>query len=108
MARKLNREQIRQLAFDQCNDKEIAAVMNTTIKVIRKQFKKVIDEGRLQGQAHIKKLQMEKAEKGDPKMLQFMGKNYLGQKDQPQYLDDKKPLPLGEFLSALTKPEENK
>ena len=38
MARKLDREQIRQLAFDQCNDKEIAAVMNTTIKVIRKQF----------------------------------------------------------------------
>ena len=31
MARKLDREQIRQLAFDQCNDKEIAAVMNTTI-----------------------------------------------------------------------------
>lgn len=94
MAKKIDTKQIEELAFNQCNNTEIASVVGITPVTLTRKYKKHVELGRLRGKAHIKNLQMEKAQKGDVKMMIHLGKNYCGQKDQHQDAQDKQPLPF--------------
>jgi len=87
-------KEIERLAFNQCTKIEICTSVGITTTTLDRKYKKYYEKGKLLGKAHIKQLQMEKAEKGDVKMMIHLGKNYCGQKDQHQESQDKQPLPF--------------
>lgn len=79
---------LKQLAGMQCTDQEIAAVLNVSHDTLlrRKQsdtaFVEAMEAGRASGRASLRRLQWQAAQKGNPAMLIFLGKNILKQRDK--------------------------
>lgn len=81
-------EQVRTLASIQCTYEEIAAVM----KISRRQFidrvnaspelRQAIDDGWANGRASLRRAQFKLLEAGNATMGVWLGKQYLGQRDQ--------------------------
>lgn len=92
----IDRELVWRLACMQCTLREIADVTGVTHETIRKHFGDLIEKGKSVGKKSLRRAQFEKAMNGDSRMLIFLGKNYLGQKDQPENNDDTMPLPWNE------------
>jgi DNA invertase Pin-like site-specific DNA recombinase len=91
---KLDKEIIERLALIMCSYEEIAMVMETSVDNLKKRYKEVIDKGRAEGKKGLRRAQYEKAVKDkDVRMLIFLGKNYLDQKDQPSETESNEPLP---------------
>lgn len=67
---------------------EIAIFFDVDIATIKrrfqhdKKFKQAADRGFTEGKLSLRRWQMQAAEKGNPALLIFLGKNFLGQKDQ--------------------------
>lgn len=81
--KELDEEQIRELASIQCTDGEIAAVMRCHVDTIRDRFSTIINEAREAGKKSLRRAQWDKAVKdGNATMLIWLGKHYLGQKDE--------------------------
>jgi hypothetical protein len=78
----LDEEQIRELAQIQCTDTEIAAVMRVSVDTIHRNYAELIKEGREQGKKSLRRAQFQKALEGNPAMLIWLGKFYLGQKEE--------------------------
>jgi|TARA_B100000424_G_scaffold240961_1_gene208770 DNA invertase Pin-like site-specific DNA recombinase len=94
---KLDKEIIERLALIMCSYEEIAMVMETSVDNLKKRYKEVIDKGRAEGKKGLRRAQYEKAVKDkDVRMLIFLGKNYLDQKDQPSETESNEPLPWPE------------
>jgi len=91
---KLDVDTIGKLASIMCSYEEIAMIMNTSADNLRKRYKDIIEKGRAEGKKSLRRKQMEVAiEKGDVRMLIFLGKNYLDQKDTPTDIESQDPLP---------------
>lgn len=91
---KLDTQMIAKLASIMCSYEEIASVMNTSVDNLKKRYKDIIENGRAEGKKSLRRKQMEVAlEKGDVRMLIFLGKNYLDQKDTPTDTESQEPLP---------------
>lgn len=81
--KELDERQIRELANIQCTYSEIAAVMDCDEEVLRRRFSAIIEEGKERGKMSLRRAQWNKGVKeGNPSMLIFLGKFYLGQKDE--------------------------
>ena len=80
--KELDAEQIRELASIQCTDSEIAAVMRVHVDTIRDNYSTIIKEGREDGKKSLRRAQFKKALEGNPAMLIWLGKFYLGQKEE--------------------------
>ena len=93
---KLDKELIFKLAAIHCTYEEIADVVGTSVTTLQKTYKDTIERGRAEGKMSLRRRQMSVAEKGDVRMLIFLGKNYLGQKDQPDDTENVQPLPWSE------------
>lgn len=76
-----------------CTYKEIADITGVSEDTIRKHLKAFIEKARSVGARSLRKAQWDKALEGDVKMLTFLGKNYLGQRDQPEDSENNQPLP---------------
>jgi hypothetical protein len=72
---------LRELANIQCTDTEIAAVMRCDVATL-KNFSEIIKEGRDEGKTSLRRAQFKKALEGNPAMLIWLGKFYLGQKEE--------------------------
>ena len=68
----------------------------TTVAILEKRFKNLIEKGRAEGKKSLRRAQMEKALAGDVRMLIWMGKQYLDQKDTPTDQENTAPLPWDE------------
>jgi hypothetical protein len=91
---KLDVDLIAKLASIMCSYEEIAMIMNTSVDNLKKRYKDIIEKGRAEGKKSLRRKQMEVAlEKGDVRMLIFLGKNYLDQKDTPTDTESQEPLP---------------
>jgi hypothetical protein len=91
---KLDVLMITKLASIMCSYEEIASVMGTSVDNLKKRYKDIIENGRAEGKKSLRRKQMEVAlEKGDVRMLIFLGKNYLDQKDTPTDAESQEPLP---------------
>lgn len=91
---KLDVDLIAKLASIMCSYEEIAMIMNTSVDNLKKRYKDIIEKGRAEGKKSLRRKQMEVAlEKGDVRMLIFLGKNYLDQKDTPTDTESQDPLP---------------
>jgi hypothetical protein len=82
---------VRKLSLCQCTIAEIASVMEVTERTLyywlRKAdhpFTHAYHAARAEGKVLLRKLQFESANRGCVEMLKFLGKQYLGQTDQPQ------------------------
>lgn len=93
---KLDHDLIFKLATLHCTYAEIAEVAGTTVAILEKRFKNLIEKGRAEGKKSLRRAQMEKALAGDVRMLIWMGKQYLDQKDTPTDQENTQPLPWDE------------
>ena len=94
---KLDKELISRLSSIMCSYEEIAMVMDTSVDNLQKRYKDIIERGRAEGKKGLRRAQYEKAVKDkDVRMLIFLGKQYLDQKDQPTETESNGPLPWPE------------
>tara|TARA_R100001463_G_scaffold3271_6_gene13485 strand:- start:3911 stop:4252 length:342 start_codon:yes stop_codon:yes gene_type:complete len=89
----LDREQIAKLASIHCSVDEIALIMNVSRDTIYRNYMDIVEQGRAKGKMGLRRKQWETAAKGNATMLVWLGKNWLGQTDEPQNPEDAKPLP---------------
>jgi len=93
----IDKELVWKLACMMCTIKEISDVVNLPESTISKKFGDLIDKGRSEGRKALRRAQFEKAvQDKDPRMLIFLGKQYLGQKSEPEDKDTNTPLPWQE------------
>ena len=83
----INEEQVRKLAKLQCTNQEIADFFGVCEKTIRNRFSEILKLARADGKMSLRRTQFKHAEKS-ASMAQFLGKQYLGQRDR-QELDVK-------------------
>ena len=80
--RELDERQIRELASIGCAMSEIAVVMDCHVDTIRDNYSKAISEGRENGKISLRRAQMKLALEGNAQMLIWLGRFYLGQKEE--------------------------
>ena len=79
---------VEHLATIQCTDQEIAAALEVSPALITErkkndpEFLKAYTRGREQGKRSLRRLQWKAAEQGNVRMLEWLGKQHLGQKDK--------------------------
>ena len=78
---KIDPEVVRELAMIQCSAEEIAVLCNCSAFTIKKQFKDVIEHGKIHGHMSLKRQQYKKAMEGSVPMLIWLGKVWLRQKE---------------------------
>lgn len=90
----VDQELVWKLACMMCTIKEIADVLGLGEGQITKKFGDLIEKGRSEGRKALRRAQFEKAVSDkDPRMLIFLGKQYLSQKDNPEDKESNSPLP---------------
>ena len=86
-----------QLAAIMCTNEEIGQVLGLSPTAIKMKYAKVMEQGRSEGKKSLRRAQFQVAlEKKDVRMLQFLGKNYLGQTDSGDQGEHNQPLPWEE------------
>ena len=76
-----------------CTVKELAYIMGVSAFTLRNRYQHVMDRGFAAGKMRLRKAQYSKALEGNPVMLIWLGKNVLGQKDDPTNGEEDMPLP---------------
>ena len=77
-------ELAKKLASIQCTQEEISRIVGVSPRTLRrsKEFTEAFHEAREKGKASLRRMQWEQAEKGNPAMLIWLGKQYLDQADK--------------------------
>lgn len=78
----INLDQVFELAKRDWKNTEIASFFNISTDTLDRRCADIIKRGRLAGSAHLRDLQWNKAEEGSERMLIWLGKQRLGQRDQ--------------------------
>jgi hypothetical protein len=78
--------ELEKLAAIHCSDEEIAKFFGVSVRTIHNkrkhpEFRDAMERGKSKGCITLRRLQWKSAEKGNPSMLQFLGKQILGQRD---------------------------
>lgn len=89
--KKVKQEQFEALCAIQCTKEEICSVLGITDKTLdrwceatyQQHFSVVFREKRAGGKASLRRAQFETAKKGNAPLLIWLGKNWLGQSDNP-------------------------
>jgi len=89
----VDRDLIAKLASIQCTNKEIAEVVGISETALTRRFGKMIETNKQRGRQSLRRTQWQKAHDGDTRMMIFLGKQYLNQKDNPEDGEDRAPLP---------------
>ena len=90
---KVDPQIIENMASIHCTNKEIAEVLSISVDTLQRNFPDLLQKGRANGKAKLRRLQWQKAEEGNPTMLIWLGKQLLEQKEQPISTEDNQPLP---------------
>lgn len=104
--RVVNPDDVYKLAAMACTDNEIALWFDIDTNTLRYNFSGVIAKGREDLKQSLRQAQIKLALNGNATMLIWLGKNMLGQSDNPQNADDKQPLPWNENETD-TSPEDS-
>jgi len=78
----LTADQVEKLASVGCTDDEIANVAGMSASTLRRRFDAQIKRGRAGLRQNLRAAQVRRALEGSDTMLIWLGKNYLGQRDQ--------------------------
>ena len=82
--KKIDPQQVERLASILCTLDEMALVLDCSVGLLERRFRKVIEKGRADGKRSLRRLQWEAAEKGDRTMLIWLGKQWLAQTDRQE------------------------
>lgn len=86
-------EQVLELARLHCTDREMADFFEVPLSTFTDNFRDIIKKGRLETKQRLRKAQLKMALNGDRTMLIWLGKNILGQSENPIQIDDNQVLP---------------
>ena len=92
-AKTIDRQLVYNLAAVQCTSQEIAEAVGVSQRYLEKRFAKLLEQGRAEGRKSLRRKQFEKAMNGDSKLLVWLGKQWLSQKDNPEDTAANVPLP---------------
>jgi hypothetical protein len=81
---KIDPRLVEKLAAIQCSHAEMAAVLGCSADTLERRFAAVIKKGRETGKSSLKRAQFKLALSGNPTMLIWLGKQYLGQADKQE------------------------
>ena len=89
----INTEEVQKLAKYGMTNVEIADFFGCDESLIRKSYSEYLTKGRAKGKMRLRQLLWQAAEKGNTSMLIFLGKQMLGQMDNPES-SESEPLPF--------------
>jgi hypothetical protein len=77
---------VEKLANIQCTEVEISEILEISTRTLQKdkEFLRIYKKGLESGKSSLRRLQWKAAEKGNPTMLVWLGKQYLNQKDRSE------------------------
>ncbi len=78
----IDEEKLEKLASIDCSYEEMASILKCNPSTLTRNFAQVIEKGRAQGRASLKRRQFELAMSGNVTMLIWLGKVRLGQKER--------------------------
>ena len=78
----IDEEQLETLAAIECSLEEMALVLGCSVSTLQRNFDQVIEKGRAQGRASLRRRQFELAMNGNVTMLIWLGKVRLGQREK--------------------------
>jgi len=88
----VDREQVWKLAKIGCTLREIAFITGLSAQSIQKNFGELIEIGQATGKRALRRKQFDKAMEGSDRMLIWLGKQLLSQKETPADTEDDAPL----------------
>jgi DNA-binding CsgD family transcriptional regulator len=102
--KKIDEEQVIKLAAINCSYAEMASVLDCNESTLTRNFAQAIKKGRDQGRMSLKRKQYEVAMGGNTTMLIWLGKQILGQAENPIGQDEIEiPKPL--YAVVTSKPD---
>ena len=106
---KIDYEMVEKLAGIQCTQQEIASFLGCSVDTLQrdKTFCGLYKKGQENGKMSLRRIQYKLAEK-NPTMAIFLGKQYLGQRDNIEVEHNAQNGILGDLIGALNKAKENK
>ena len=86
-------EEVAQLSQYHCTNKEMAACYGVPLQTFMDNFRDIIDKNRIITKQRLRKAQLDLALRGDRVMLIWLGKQMLGQSENPVSADNNQILP---------------
>ena len=81
--KKIDYELVKKLAEIQCTQEEIGNILDISVRTLQrdKEFCRIFNMSTENGKMSLKRWQFKRAEQGSDRMLIWLGKQYLGQRD---------------------------
>ena len=92
--KELDKNIIANLSQIGCTQEEIGSVVGISARTLQRRFSDLVEENKNIGKASLRKRMWASALKGNPNMMIWLSKNYLGMKDRTQTESIVEPLPL--------------
>lgn len=100
-------EQVAQLAQYHCTNKEMADFFDLPLQTFVDNFRDIITKNREITKQRLRKKQLEVAMNGDRTLLIWLGKNMLGQSDQPVAEESNQVLPWNTSVEEDTQHDQD-
>ena len=84
----LDTKQVEQLAGFGCTDTEIASFFDIPRRTLERNYDHYLTKGREEGKIRLRQYQWASAKKGNVAMLIWLGKQVLGQSENPMVMED--------------------
>ena len=92
--KKVDEKVIANLSHIGCTQEEIGSVVGISARTLQRRFSDLVEENKNIGKASLRKRMWASALKGNPNMMIWLSKNYLGMKDRTVQETIVEPLPL--------------
>ena len=92
--KKVDEKVIANLSQIGCTQEEIGSVVGISARTLQRRFADLIEDNKNKGKASLRKRMWQSALKGNPNMMIWLSKNYLGMKDRTVQETVVEPLPL--------------
>jgi AraC-like DNA-binding protein len=92
--KKVDEKVIANLSQIGCTQEEIGSVVGISARTLQRRFSDLVEENKNIGKASLRKRMWASALKGNPNMMIWLSKNYLGMKDRTVQETIVEPLPL--------------
>lgn len=105
---KIDYDMVEKLASIQCTQQEIASFLGCSVDTLQRDetFCGLYKKGQENGKMSLRRIQYKLAEK-NPTMAIWLGKQYLGQRDNVEVEHNVQNGILGDLIGALNKAKEN-
>jgi AraC-like DNA-binding protein len=92
--KKVDEKVIANLSQIGCTQEEIGSIVGISARTLQRRFSDLVEENKNIGKASLRKRMWASALKGNPNMMIWLSKNYLGMKDRTVQETVVEPLPL--------------